>query len=144
MKTTEERFWAKVRKDAACWEWCGALQSRGYGMFWGGAKYTPAHRWAYASAKGDPGEALVLHRCDNRRCVNPAHLFLGTAEDNSRDMVRKGRQTIGERNPRARLTSEQVRAARASHLPASEIAGQLGVHPAHVRLIRRRGVWRHI
>jgi hypothetical protein len=138
------RFWEKVRKGAGCWEWTGGVSSRGYGTFWGGDKYVTAHRWAYMHEVGDPGSRMVLHRCDNRRCVNPAHLFLGTAGDNSLDMVEKRRQTFGERNPRAKLNEKQVRAIRADAAPAAEIAAMFGVHPAHVRLIRRNGAWRHI
>lgn len=92
----EEQFWAKVDKDGpvhptlntCCWLWTGARSTNGYGTF--GTGY--AHRASYELAYGGITNGLwVLHRCDNRPCVNPAHLFLGTHQDNMRDMKEKGR-----------------------------------------------------
>lgn len=94
------RFWDKVEKTAGCWLWNGALKSNGYGSFrpFKGA-WTSAHRHAWQLAHGAiPDGRMVLHTCDNRRCVNPAHLFLGDAQANMDDMRAKGRSRSGVRN----------------------------------------------
>lgn len=88
------RFWAKVLigKDDDCWIWRGARLPRGYGHITWRMKTESAHRVAWRIAFGDiPGDLHVLHRCDNPSCVNPNHLWLGTASDNIKDGVRKGR-----------------------------------------------------
>jgi hypothetical protein len=144
-RTTEDRFMEKVNKTADCWEWTGAVgSSRGYGNFWDGARYTNAHRWAYVHMVGDPGDLMVLHRCDNRLCVNPAHLFLGTAMDNTQDMVRKDRHVRGERQGRSKLTSREVLAIRSDPAPSNVVATRYGISARYARAIRSRVTWRHI
>ena len=88
-----KRFWTKVtvRTPDECWEWQANL-GRGYGMFWFGKVPVVAHRLSWMMLRGDiPENMLVLHKCDNRKCVNPNHLFIGTSSDNALDKVRKGR-----------------------------------------------------
>lgn len=91
--TTEERFWmwTEVIPLHSCWEWTGCTIS-GYGAFRLAGKTLLAHRFSYEHHIGKiPKGLFACHRCDNRSCVNPAHLFIGTNMDNVKDMVRKGR-----------------------------------------------------
>lgn len=91
---SEQRFWNKVNITDAerCWGWTGAKQSNGYGNLRRNKKWLLAHRYSFSLKHGEINNRLmVLHKCDNRLCVNPNHLFLGTAKDNTVDMMNKGR-----------------------------------------------------
>lgn len=96
--TDEEKFWSKVVKSEGCWEWQGAKRSNGYGVIYKKGKSTQAHRFSWMITSGAIPEGMyVCHKCDNRPCVRPDHLFLGTHTDNMRDCGAKGRIcTIGK------------------------------------------------
>lgn len=96
---SRERFMLRVRKTESCWVWTGRARCKqGYGAFSIGNKERLAHRVSYEHFNGwIPEGKLVLHRCDNTRCVNPEHLFLGTHSDNLRDAYSKGRGPKGYR-----------------------------------------------
>src|SRR3990167_8971461 len=91
-----ENFWCKVEKrgENDCWEWQGGTQSKGYGSFSINCKTYNAHRISFTIHNGYMPTLNVLHTCDNRRCVNPNHLWEGTQLDNVRDMHRKGRSNM--------------------------------------------------
>ena len=149
MKT---RFWAKVQVAGPdeCWVWTAA-KANGYGMFRvgsKGSKTTTAHRVSYELANGPTSSDLVIcHRCDNRACVNPAHLFAGTQAENIEDMVGKARQSRGERHRPSKLTEVAVREMRRKHAAGDSMKAlgrEFGVDAAWVSQIVNRRWWRHV
>jgi hypothetical protein len=93
------RFWSKVEKTETCWIWTAATSTFGHGRFRVNRKSYSPHRLSYELFYGDFDQSLlVCHTCDNPRCVNPDHLFLGTYLDNNRDMFAKGRGCTGDKN----------------------------------------------
>jgi hypothetical protein len=154
--TAPARFWAKVDKSAgsdACWPWNGALDHRGYGKFsTARSKPTTASRVAYKLHYGvDPSGQFVCHQCDNVRCVNPAHLFLGTHADNMRDMREKGRSprmnNIGTHNPRAILDETKVREIRRRHTSGETpavLANSYGVCRGTIYHVIHRLIWANV
>ena len=137
---TEKRFWPKVDTSGgpdACWPWTGSKTPHGYGRLYdpstGGNVYV--HRYSWELLNGPiPEGLLVCHHCDNRACVNPAHMFLGTPKDNMADRDSKWRG-------RAKFTPEQARAVRERLSNGyryglySTIARELGLTPYQVRQI---------
>lgn len=161
MKTTEDRFWAKVNKNGPpcdglntpCWMW-GAAHHSGYGRFVytedGGRRQVYAHRFAWELTNGPiPEGQQVRHKCDRGSCVNPDHLILGTQLDNVRDAVARKRfkPSLGEWNPFAKLTDAQViqiRERRASGETLSSIAKEFGCSEGNIMDIARGLSWKHV
>lgn len=116
MKTLQERFEEKFAKsDNGCWMWTASKNQDGYGKFVFSGRLQKAHRVAWTLYVGEiPDGMCILHRCDNRYCVNPTHLFMGTKADNARDRDSKGRGAClsGEKHWRSKLTDEQVKTIR--------------------------------
>lgn len=137
----EERFWAKVLISAPdqCWEWTASLR-KGYGAFKIGGRSEEAHKIAYLLEYEDPGNKWVLHRCDNRVCVNPRHLFLGDRSANMIDAVQKSRLTIQKLSPRQ---VEEIR--NLIGLDTMENIGNLfGVSSRTVSNIHNCVTWSHV
>lgn len=144
-----KRFWSRVDKQdgSGCWMWTGKQTNHGHGSF----HIHPvgqflAHRIAYAITKGGiPAGLFACHRCDNRLCVNPAHIFFGTHHDNMSDCASKGRHGRGERNGNSKLTREQVEEIRRDHRPFTnskrKLAKKYGVSPRAIDFILQGRNW---
>lgn len=158
-----DRLWARVNKNGPipshrpelgqCWEWTGATHDSGYGIIGLGGKrdgVERTHRLAWTIAHGSiPDGLFVCHACDNRLCCRPDHLFLGTALDNSHDMVSKGRERPirGSANRLSKLTEEQVleiRRLSAEGVGYRRLAQRFPVDRATIRNIIIRKKWAHI
>lgn len=137
-----------VDKDpSGCWLWTGVLNIAGYGRFSVRHDYQLAHRWAYDRWVGPVGDLYVCHTCDVRRCVNPAHLFLGTQGANLADMIAKGRSARGTRVATAKLTEVQVLAVWEGWREGdrySDWGRDLGVDGSAIRQIVLGKTWRHV
>lgn len=146
-------FWSKVDQTAdsdGCWVWHGGYWQDGYGRY--GKTSERAHRVAWELTNGPiPVGMVVCHRCDNRFCVNPSHLFLGTQADNIADKVKKGRQSKGPEHGRykcCKLTPDDVRAIRKiwseGGVTQRELAAAFGVDQARISEVVNRKTFKHI
>jgi len=118
--TLEERFFSKVVQTSPdqCWEWVGVSDNRDRPVFWLKGRNHPAPRVAWLIAHGTwPEGNCVCHHCDNPRCTNPGHLFLGSHADNMRDKMQKGRWSNGAERGRhwMRLHPERIRRGAQCH-----------------------------
>lgn len=139
------RFASKIRPTPTCWEWMGARFSTGYGAFKVGRQMRKAHRVMWTLEHGEiPPGSLVLHTCDNRGCVRPEHLYLGSHGENMRDRNERGRSARGERDGLAKLTTSAVVALRAPGAPVLDLAARFGVAEATAYQARRGRTWRHV
>ena len=140
------RFAEKVKPHkSGCHHWIGSTMPNGYGHIYSGGRAAYAHRVAWELANGPiPDGAYVLHDCDNRRCVNPAHLRVGSFQDNMDDMVLRRRSAHGERSGHAKLTTAQIRAIRAASGSQRGIAVRFGVSQGAVSMIRAGHRWKHV
>ena len=152
-----ERFAAQYipEPNSGCWLWTSHT-SDGYGRIRiGGGKVAGAHRYAWICENGEiPQGKMICHRCDNPACVNPDHLFLGTASDNMADASRKGRMNWkpgevralpqGESHHAAKLTEADVRQIRSSKATGKSLAPLYGVTEVTISRIRRRLIWRSV
>lgn len=142
--------------ESGCWLWTGGCDSRGwpflpYGRIWVRGRTLNAHRVAYEAYLGPiPTGMKVLHKCDTPSCINPEHLMLGTAKDNTRDMMKKGRNEPmlttrrGERSNFNKLSISQVLAIRSDGRLQRIIADEYGISQSCVSHLKARKNWRHI
>lgn len=151
-----DRFVAKTRKLAnGCVIWTASKYRDGYGQIRIAGKPAAAHRTSFELFIGPiPAELWVLHNCpagDDRACVNPLHLWLGTAQDNTDDMIRKGRMIVGDhrgtRHGMAKLKDAdiiEIRRRRAAGETLAAIAADFHVDQSLVSMIALRKIWRHL
>ena len=139
---------SKVNKlENGCWEWLRGKRDGQYGVIKIDGRQESAHRAAYREFIGPiPAGMLCCHTCDNPICVNPSHLFLGTNADNIMDMVNKGRQLYGERNPKAILTQEKAdeirRIYKNGNITMKELGRRFGVSKGCIQHIIHNRHWR--
>lgn len=151
MKTPRERFEEKIYYSIdGCWYWLGAYNNKGYGLFWYNNKLVSAHRMSHEFHLGPiPDGLFILHKCDNPKCVNPDHFFLGTYQDNSDDKLSKGRQkkNKGVEMWNAVLTEDDVRQIRARYTPRRDVkklAEEFKISASHVYNIATKRAWKHL
>lgn len=161
---TLKRFWDKVKKGDSCWEWQAAQDGFGYGRFGFRGCNQRAHRVSWILHFGSvPIGLCVLHKCDNPRCVNPEHLYLGTKKDNARDRERRERgnhasgsrhgchthlgMRRGSRNGRAKLDPKKVRSIRKKYeggVRKIDLARLYDVSDAVINSVVQRKSWSHV
>lgn len=136
-----DRFWRKVRKGEGCWEWIAGHADTGYGTFSiGPGKRISAHRfsWLIAGRGRIPAGYYICHQCDNRSCVNPEHLFLGTPADNNADMRRKGRGSrVGAQHVLSDDDVREIRRRREAGEAVKDIAKVFGIDTGHCSRVSR-------
>lgn len=152
----KQRFLNKITRTRGCWNWTGAQTSNGYGHLYIGKRphrqHMLAHRMAWIIFNGAiPAGLNVCHSCDNRTCVNPKHLWIGTQAENIQDMVKKRRgstvRAVGERHGSAKLTAANVKAIRSAFRKGTTIralANKYGVTWENIKSIVSRKTWRHV
>jgi hypothetical protein len=148
-------FWKRVNRNGPvvrpelgeCWEWTGNVVGNGYGRWVEDGRLWSAHRYAWFRVFGKVPTLCILHKCDNRICVRPEHLFEGTRSENTADMVAKGRAATGTRNGSARLTEAEIpeiRGALASGATLQSLADEYGVCIDTISKIKLGRTWRHV
>lgn len=166
----KQRFLSKIEKTEDCWIWKNCVDEFGYGAIWYRGSGYRAHRIMWALTYGQPGNLLVLHKCDNPKCVNPDHLFLGNHQDNGIDMIKKGRGNFqkrpdtrprgdrhksrtmpertlkGEQHGCAKLTNEDVIFIRKAGRKADRnaLAAQFHVNRFTIDKILYGTLWKHL
>lgn len=153
----EARFFAKVQKlsesQGGCWIWISAEDKNGYGKFCftdeNGYQDVRAHRYSWEMRWGKISSPIVLvcHKCDNPRCVNPDHLFLGDNQDNVNDRDQKGRNIFGEKHPLSKINTTQVIGIKLyllSEIPVSMISKLTGISTNTIYGIKYNATWKTV
>lgn len=134
--------------ETGCWIWLGALtrEARGYGQCTFRKQHCYAHHLSWEAFHGPRGKLQVLHQCDVTECVNPAHLYLGTAKQNTHDRLQRGKRLEGIAHGMAKLEEHEVLEIRAIGYSrsAQSIADEYGVSRATIDFIRTGKTWKHL
>lgn len=149
--TRDEVFWSCVEKTETCWVWKRPLTKDGYGQFRYLGLNMLAHKISWIIKNGPVPENLcVLHDCpsgDNRACVNPDHLWLGTNDENMNDMVLKNRQAKGEHNGNSKLTELQIKEIRrlgSEGMNFKNLGQMFGIDQSTAADIVKFKIWKHV
>jgi hypothetical protein len=145
----EDRLFGRVRVVGQCWEFQGSLRENGYGQVSYKGRPQKAHRvaWELATGLSPPRGLDVRHSCDNRRCVLPGHLFIGTRIQNMQECSDRGRLARGETNGHCRLTEEDVvdiRTLFAFGARQQDLAQAFGITQSSISHMVARRTWKHI
>lgn len=148
-RMSEEQFWSRASRVGECWIWQGSLTTNGYGRLLVKGRWLGTHKIAFLLSHGSVPDGLeVCHTCDNRACIRPDHLFLGTHRENMQDMKTKGRSTYGTKHFNAQLTEDDIRQIRALYVPWKVTCRQLGemfgTSYKNISRIVRREAWAHV
>ena len=144
--TIEERFFSRFKKtENGCWQWNAHADKDGYGVMSSHGKNIRAHRFSYEHHIGAiPQGMSVCHKCDNPGCVNPEHLFIGSAKDNAQDALTKKRHYIGDKNGRSKITEDHAKFIKSSSMSGPELAEMFNVNRSTINNIRRGVTWKHL
>ena len=139
----------EVDEPDKCWLWQGNTMKTGlpYGRININRKSYAAHRLSYEFLVGEiPQDMLVLHHCDNAKCVNPHHLYAGTHQNNAVDRATRKPDSyaVGERAAKSKLTEAQVISIRQDERSCYALAKQYGVSPGLISMVKNRKVWKHL
>lgn len=148
-KPVWDAFHERIKKARnGCWNWTGLLGRWGYAKLQFRDRQLGASKVGWILYGGEvPAGMFVCHKCDNPKCVNPKHLFIGTPKDNTQDAIRKGRMLVGEKNGQHKLTAKQVikiRERRKRGETLLSIANDFGVKMTAIHKIVHRDHWKHI
>ncbi len=145
------KFMNKIKKNKnGCWDWEGQCNLDGYGKFFIGEKRFTASRYSYELFKGKiPKGKLVCHTCDNRKCVNPDHLWIGTCKDNIQDMIKKKRKNFlkGSQIKNSKLTEKDIPEIRKMHkegMRKKEISSKYKVALETINDVIKKITWKHV